>query len=362
MPRCSRDPLTLPLSSGGSVHDVGLSNQNQATLMAPRSNFSASALSKLPNDRLVMGEARIQHVLEALMPSRAVRLLPCETRDDVLKISAKPLVDTCILSLTQEGGVQVDSLHDDDGFIISFLLQGSIRVTHQDGRQNYQVAAGDGEVINRRAGAQVTTSDSHSRLMFAFPAAVARDRFEAFTQQPYSRPIEFVPTFDFRIESYLQLFNIVKCAVSDTSPDEEHRKKFSRLFEDLIFAKTFGNIPHNYTDILNEERPVGPKQLRKAEQFIRANLYNFILLDDVARAADCSPRAIQRLFQTTYGCGPIRFLRDLRLSEAHKKLASGRPVSITQLSLSLHFSNPGRFAAYYKEAYGVSPTARIRNA
>lgn len=255
MPKCSRDPLKLTLASECTLDDGRISNKGQATFAAPRSNFSASALQNLPNDRRVVGADRIQHVFEALMPSRSVRIVPSGARDCVLKISAKPLINTCILSMTQKGGLHLASLHHDDGFILSFLLEGSVAVTDEAGRQNYEATAGHSEVINRRAGAQVTTSESHSRLMFAFPAAVARDRFEAFTQQPYLRPIEFIQTFDFRSERYLQLYNVVKCAVSDTSPDEDHRKKFSQLFEDLIFAKIFGDIPHNYTDVITMSVP-----------------------------------------------------------------------------------------------------------
>jgi AraC-like DNA-binding protein len=56
----------------------------------------------------------------------------------------------------------------------------------------------------------------------------------------------------------------------------------------------------------------------------------------------------------------MRVLRDLRLAAAREALQRGAAASVTDLALELQFSNAGRFAGAYRQAYGISPSAALR--
>jgi transcriptional regulator GlxA family with amidase domain len=84
------------------------------------------------------------------------------------------------------------------------------------------------------------------------------------------------------------------------------------------------------------------------------------MLEDLAHAASCSPRALQRMFKTYRGDTPMGILCNYRLAAAHGTIKGGQAESITDLAMSLQFSNPGRFSVLYKHAYGFSPSSILR--
>lgn len=93
---------------------------------------------------------------------------------------------------------------------------------------------------------------------------------------------------------------------------------------------------------------------------MRGNLSSPVTLEDLAGAAGCRPRALQRLFRTYRGDSPMGILRNYRLAAAHSAIRAGRTTSIAELAMSLQFFNPGRFSALYKSAYGISPSSTLR--
>ena len=84
--------------------------------------------------------------------------------------------------------------------------------------------------------------------------------------------------------------------------------------------------------------------------------------DALARLADVSVRALQAIFQRHTGLAPMAYLRRLRLDRAHADLLRARPGETT-VALVAHrwgLGHLGRFAAAYRERYGVSPSETLR--
>ncbi|MDQ4118039.1 MAG: helix-turn-helix domain-containing protein, partial [Actinomycetota bacterium] len=56
-------------------------------------------------------------------------------------------------------------------------------------------------------------------------------------------------------------------------------------------------------------------------------------------------------------------LRRARMARAHADLRAGDPTrgdTVATIAMRWGFSNPGRFAAEYREAYGTSPSETLR--
>ena len=68
--------------------------------------------------------------------------------------------------------------------------------------------------------------------------------------------------------------------------------------------------------------------------------------------------AFRRHLDTT----PLGYLRRVRLDYAHRQLAAADPryESVTAVAYRWGFSS-SRFAAYYRQAYGVLPSQTLRN-
>jgi transcriptional regulator GlxA family with amidase domain len=104
----------------------------------------------------------------------------------------------------------------------------------------------------------------------------------------------------------------------------------------------------------------GAAALRRAEEFVRARLQHPLSTGDIARAAGLSARTLFRGFARVHGCSPMDYVRRLRLDRARRELlAAGERASVTDVALSWGFAHLGRFAGYYRAAFGEAPSQTL---
>jgi AraC-like DNA-binding protein len=108
-----------------------------------------------------------------------------------------------------------------------------------------------------------------------------------------------------------------------------------------------------------------PDTLRRAVGFIEANPDLDIGLADIARSAYVSPRTIQLAFRRHLDTTPTAYLRRVRLDHARRQLQAADPeagdrITVTRVAIEWGFANPGRFARYYRAAFGESPAETLK--
>jgi AraC-like DNA-binding protein len=134
----------------------------------------------------------------------------------------------------------------------------------------------------------------------------------------------------------------------------------SRLLA-AVTLSTFPNTatrspsPHDRTD----HQPV---LLRRAMEFMDANVACDIALGDIAEAVHVTPRAVQYMFRRHLETTPLQYLRRLRLHYAHQDLLVGNRQSdtVTDIAARWGFAHTGRFAVLYRQTYGLSPHSTLR--
>ena len=105
-----------------------------------------------------------------------------------------------------------------------------------------------------------------------------------------------------------------------------------------------------------------PADVKRALDYLHANLTRDVTLGDLARVAGTPARTLQEHFRARFGCGPMRYLRDRRLCRAREELRDGDPtVSVTDVALRWGFGNLGRFAACYRQRFGENPSETLRD-
>jgi transcriptional regulator GlxA family with amidase domain len=84
---------------------------------------------------------------------------------------------------------------------------------------------------------------------------------------------------------------------------------------------------------------------------------------ELATIAHSSPRAMQRAFQEEFGHGVIAHLRLVRLERVRHDLRLAHPgaATVSQIADSWGFTHLGRFATYYREVFGESPSETLRH-
>jgi len=202
-------------------------------------------------------------------------------------------------------------------------------------------------------------------LSFLIPRATIREVFERITGRTATVPIEFEPVFEARCGSGALLrgaVEMVAAQLAEAWSPLAHPAVAARLEEFIIHALLQG-LPHNYRDVIAGERwTASPKQVRRAEAYIRAHAEEPLRLAQIAGAAGCSIRALQLAFRTFRDTTPMATLRQLRLDGVHAALAQSEPeaTTVTAVAARFGFYNAHRFVQDYRKSFGQLPSETLR--
>jgi AraC-like DNA-binding protein len=114
---------------------------------------------------------------------------------------------------------------------------------------------------------------------------------------------------------------------------------------------------------VRDRSDASPATLRRAIAFIDEHAHEDIAGAQIAAAAGVTIRAVQLAFRRHLDTTPLGYLRRVRLDYAHRQLAAADPQheSVTAVAYRWGFASSSRFAAYYRQAYGVLPSHTLRN-
>lgn len=132
----------------------------------------------------------------------------------------------------------------------------------------------------------------------------------------------------------------------------------------LLAAATLTTFPNTAVadPTIADRHDAHPATLRRAVAFIDEHAHEDISTADIAAAAFVSVRAVQLAFRRHMGTTPLEYLRRVRLDHAHRDLLAGDPAheTVTAIAYRWGFPSPSRFAARYRQTYGVLPSHTLR--
>jgi AraC-like DNA-binding protein len=101
--------------------------------------------------------------------------------------------------------------------------------------------------------------------------------------------------------------------------------------------------------------------IKRAEEFMEANLGADIGIADVAASTSISMRALQYGFRNAHGIAPMVWLKQRRLDRVHTDLLAADPAetSVTDIAFRWGFIHLGRFAADYRARFGELPSVTL---
>lgn len=102
-----------------------------------------------------------------------------------------------------------------------------------------------------------------------------------------------------------------------------------------------------------------PVSLRRAMQYVEANIHRVMTVADIAHAAGLSVRHGTRLFHQHLACSPMEFCIRQRMALAQNMLVNtNQPVKY--IAAALGYDNQLYFSATFRRRVGVSPTGYRR--
>ncbi|WAC54817.1 AraC family transcriptional regulator [Gordonia sp. SL306] len=103
-----------------------------------------------------------------------------------------------------------------------------------------------------------------------------------------------------------------------------------------------------------------PRIVTRVLDALRADPARPWTASDMAQAAGVSVRRLQEGFREYVGKTPRECLTEIRLAAVHDELTRDRAISVTDSAMKWGFTHTGRFAAAFRQRYGVSPSQVVR--
>ena len=128
-----------------------------------------------------------------------------------------------------------------------------------------------------------------------------------------------------------------------------HRHLIDVILDEL---KTVSRVP------LQLPNPTDPRAARVAEMLI-ANPGERKPVKSLCKAAGCSARTLERLFQQEVGMSFAKWRQQLCLMHAMRLIAEGNKV--TYAALEAGYSTPSAFIAMFRKTLGKTPSQYFRN-
>src|SRR5215470_9856154 len=107
--------------------------------------------------------------------------------------------------------------------------------------------------------------------------------------------------------------------------------------------------------------PPLPRDLIRALECLQFEPERVWTVTGLAEACGVAPRTLQKHFRRFLRRTPVAVVRELRLDRARQHLL--RPsaqTTVTDVAARCGFAHLGRFAAWYQQRYGESPSATLR--
>ncbi|SIT47565.1 Anthranilate 1,2-dioxygenase regulatory protein [Paraburkholderia piptadeniae] len=248
------------------------------------------------------------------------------------------------------GPIQVDVEAVDGYFLMMFCVAGNAEV-HAPGRK---IVVDDQHAVIRAPGepfSALLSPDCEQLIMRIDPASLSGDSASMFDAEAAvslaSGPMRAWKEQLKLIASSADLLNIAAHNPAVGAHVES-------LLVSLLCSQDAGH--HAFSS-----STIAPSFVRRAEEFMAANLAAPIQLPDIARAAGVPVRTLTEGFLRFRNISPISLIRQMRLDRARQAIRESKPeVRVATIALDCGFTHFGRFAQAYRDRFGELPSETSR--
>jgi AraC-like DNA-binding protein len=259
--------------------------------------------------------------------------------------------------------VEIHAEADRGDYGISVPLRGKMAVTADGGMM---ACSSRRTVLGSPGAPQRSCLGARSkRLALSLGRDAVRRRVAAMTGEPVETDVVFAPEIDLMagagrlvVDAMLLVATQQDCGL-DVFADPMRVANF----EETVLSALLLYHPHSHLDRFRRAAALpATRDVRRAIDFIEANLDQPLTLETIVFAAGVSGRTLNEHFRAVTGLSPMAYLRRARLCAIREVLVQGAAPSVTEAAMRLGFLHLGRFAGAYREAFGESPSETLHRA
>ncbi|MFL6118142.1 AraC family transcriptional regulator [Actinophytocola sp.] len=191
-------------------------------------------------------------------------------------------------------------------------------------------------------------------------------QLERLLDRPLRRPPQLALGMNVASGRGAQWLALVQAMARDLADDNAliRQPMVAAPFAHAVLSGLLVTATHTHQDeLIAPVAAIGQATVRTARAYIEANAHQPLTVADIARASGVGVRGLQLGFQRALGMSPMRYLRRVRLQQAHRELRMADPAttSVGDVATRWGFRHHGRFAAEYRQHYGVTPSETLRH-
>jgi AraC-like DNA-binding protein len=210
----------------------------------------------------------------------------------------------------------------------------------------------------------VRTQGSGARVHVQVTQERLNRQLAALLGEPPSEPVVFMPSLDLTRGYGRSVAMHVGLAVSDLENGDALASNpiMNGVFEECITTRLLIAHTNNYSAALRRlERPIAPASVKRAVEYMNAELGSPLGIGDIAAASGVAGRTLFKHFKDSCGASPMRYLRNARFDRVRAALLRAEPAdSITAIAMRWGFTHLGRFAVEYRQRYGETPSQTLK--
>lgn len=259
-------------------------------------------------------------------------------------------------------GMSVSFSQPPDVYVLYLPITNAMEV--QVGKRQLISVPGTALVGDATCFDKLTLRENRAHVGIAFEKSAMVGQLSQMLDAPILDDIDMCATLDMSSPSGSRLASLGSLLWNCFDTEEGDRVSTaatSHLFQ-AAMAMILESVPHNYSARLHRPvSPAMPRNLKRAIEYMVANISQPMSVADIAREAGTSVRALQAAFQQFKDTTPLSYLRQMRLEGVRRTLSdAANTLSIAQVARTWGFTHMGRFSAIYHDAFGQTPSETTR--
>lgn len=260
------------------------------------------------------------------------------------------------------GRVIVDIPPMENLYLVQFSLVGAVRIT-QTGR-SFELEPGHMCVLNPGERVQQVFGEGYKH----FTVKLSKGGLEAALSQELgvkATDLRFcstpVPLAGAAV-SFAQLVRTICDDLDQGASAFSHTRAVGSV-EQALQRLLLAAVPHNHSELFDTPAAApAPYYVRRVEEFIRHHASDPITLDEMIAVSGVSARSLHTGFRRFRGTTPMAYLKNCRLSLAHRQLQSAAEcgLTVTEVALSCGFTHLSKFARDYTDRFGQRPSETLK--
>lgn len=212
---------------------------------------------------------------------------------------------------------------------------------------------------------RIRMTDQCRHLTVKIAVSAFEDYLTKCLHIPVNRPVTFHPGNESGRELPQVWRNLLQHLVlqMEIAPRLMSSQHTQRQYAMLMVEMLLNHYCNTYSDQISlHGNDIAPWHVRRAREIIHDSIEETISVADLAVQVGVSVRSLQNGFRQFLGQTPVEYVRRHRLEKLHATLARSAPqASVTEMMLDCGIVNFGRYAQYYRQQYGCSPSQTLRN-